>query len=268
MPDRNFLRQLAADTIKIAENGYYIIGNRKIVLSIEDRNHYYENFNFLPRELKGNTIFENTKYLIKNESVIKTIHSFKKNGLSLGVLNFASAYHPGGGFINGAMAQEEVLTYCSDLYRTLTSDISSQYYEKNKNAKSTTYTDGIVITNNLFFRDENYNLILAPTACTVLTCPAVNMNNVYKAGISVNTAKRIMKNRMRNVLYMFAYSGCMDIILGAWGCGVFKNNAEDIARNWKELLIDENLQKYFNSVTFTVLDKTGNNISPFYKYFE
>ena len=77
-----------------------------------------------------------------------------------------------------------------------------------------------------------------------------------------------MKNRMRNVLYMFAYSGCTDIILGAWGCGVFKNNAEDIARNWKELLIDENLQKYFNSVTFTVLDKTGNNISPFYKYFE
>ena len=35
MPDRNFLKQLAADTIKIAENGYYIIGNRKIVLSIE-----------------------------------------------------------------------------------------------------------------------------------------------------------------------------------------------------------------------------------------
>ena len=37
-------------------------------------------------------------------------------GLCVGVLNFASAKNPGGGFLNGSMAQEESLAIASAMY--------------------------------------------------------------------------------------------------------------------------------------------------------
>ena len=55
------------------------------------------------------------------------------------LLNFASARNVGGGFINGAKAQEEDLCRCSALYPCLES--CTDYYETNRNQSSMLYTD-------------------------------------------------------------------------------------------------------------------------------
>ena len=49
---------------------------------------------------------------------------------NLVLLNFASARNPGGGFINGAKAQEEDLARCSALYACLYPQM--EYYETNR----------------------------------------------------------------------------------------------------------------------------------------
>ena len=67
-------------------------------------------------------------------------------------------------------------------------------------------------------------------------------------------ANNIMKSRMRKILNCFIVSDCTDIILGAFGCGVFGNSAEKIAIFWKELLYDEGYIYYFNNICFSVLD--------------
>lgn len=268
MANRDYFKDLAQETLAIVADKKYNFGNRIVSLFVPTRNIYHRNFQISTSILENKQTYKETRYSIKNESVIKTIHELRNYELSLGVLNFASAYHPGGGFLNGAIAQEEVLAYCSNLYDTLSSGHATLYYKNNKEATSNTYTDGLVITNNIFFRDENYNLVFSPSTCTVITCPAVNMNNVLRAKDNMSDAKRIMKNRMKKVLYAFIDAGCTNLVLGAWGCGVFKNDPEDIASAWYELLVNEGLQKYFESITFTILDsKEEKNIKPFKKYF-
>lgn len=172
---------------------------------------------------------------------------------SIGILNFASAHSPGGGFLNGSVAQEECLCYCSELY---SQQLNQEYYEINKE-KNKYYTDTMIISQTNFFKDSKYKFLNHPINVFVITCPAVNMR------IAGNTqeAKEKMKDRMQKILEMFILAGKKNIVLGAYGCGVFKNDPIDIANNWKTLLYNKGYVKYFDSVTFSIL---GNkNYEPF-----
>ena len=46
----------------------------------------------------------------------------------IGVLNFASAIKPGGGFMNGAQAQEESIARSSTLHPTLCTHVAQEFY--------------------------------------------------------------------------------------------------------------------------------------------
>jgi uncharacterized protein (TIGR02452 family) len=58
------------------------------------------------------------------------------------VLNFASARNVGGGFLNGARAQEEDLARSCGLFRCL--ETQPEYYEVNRRTASLLYTDHII----------------------------------------------------------------------------------------------------------------------------
>ena len=58
------------------------------------------------------------------------------------VLNFASGRSVGGGFLNGARAQEEDTCRCSGLYRAL--ETTPGCYTANRNHRDTGYTDHVI----------------------------------------------------------------------------------------------------------------------------
>lgn len=185
------------------------------------------------------------------DAIIRLIKEFPED--SIGILNFASAHSPGGGFLNGSVAQEECLCYCSELY---SQQLDQEYYEINKK-KNKYYEDAMIVSQTNFFKNSKYQVLDHPINVFVITCPAVNMR------IAGNTpvAKEIMKNRMRKILELFILAGKKNIILGAYGCGVFKNDPIDIANNWRTLLYEEGYIKYFENITFSIL---GNkNYEPF-----
>jgi len=76
-----------------------------------------------------------------------------------------------------------------------------------------------------------------------------------------------MEKRMRYILNVFADKGDRTIILGAFGCGVFKNDANDVASIFYKLLKDEHLDNNFERIVFAVYDPKGQQYNVFKQHF-
>jgi len=268
-------KELAQETLKIQQKGYYETSGNTV--DIAERQRHSEQNSFLLTPEEGAYLVDCQKpleigtfavYSIARQSVIQAILEMNQRGFHPAALNFASAKNPGGGFLNGAIAQEEALAASSGLYRSLIRH--ETYYSANRAFRKMKYTDHAIYSPDVvFFRDSEFTLLPVPVTASVLTLPAVNMGQVIQKGEDINDAKIAMKNRMRLALAIFAKQQNRHLILGAYGCGVFRNDPIDVARWWKELLEDECYGRFFEQIVFAILgnSKASNNISAFENIF-
>lgn len=251
---------IARETLEILKRGSYELEGETTDISKAHQCSVEHSVLVTPEEGKkilsryeGGGAFGVLEYRTENCSAVDAILKLAGEGKAeIGVLNFASAKNPGGGFINGAMAQEESLAASSGLYETLTAH--REYYENNRICPSMMYTDhGIYSPDVVFFRNGKFSLLKEPVTASVLTLPAVNMGQVKRKGEDVMKAEGVMKQRMKLALALFAEKKDRNLILGAYGCGVFRNDPKKIALWWKELL-SGGFAGCFDSVFFAVLD--------------
>lgn len=181
----------------------------------------------------------------------------------VGILNFASAKNPGGGFLSGSQAQEESIARASDLYPTLMTPAAQQFYKLHRAAPmdgfyshSMIYSPGVTL-----FRDDNGSWA-EPLLIDVVTSPAVNAGLVRRNlqdqfGPEETEGKiaEAMRERMARILYLFEKEGVKNIVLGSFGTGVFKNKVDMVARSWAEHLQspDARFHKSFDRVVFAIL---------------
>ncbi|MCP3104686.1 TIGR02452 family protein [Myxococcus sp. K15C18031901] len=182
-------------------------------------------------------------------------------------LNFASAKNPGGGFLGGAKAQEEDLARCSALYTCLLSQPG--YYEANRWEHSALYTDHVIYSPDVpFFRDESLALLEQPFHVSLVTAPAPNAGVVQREGGRGRDAlPGVLRARARKVLQVMAHQGHTTLVLGAWGCGVFRNDPTEVARAFARAL--ESLPGAFERVVFAVYERGGDgpNLRAFREFF-
>ena len=84
-------------------------------------------------------------------------------------------------------------------------------------------------------------------------------------------AEQTMLSRIDKILSVFVMHKVDNLILGAWGCGVFQNNPEDVARYFAHYLKEGGKYiNYFQTIVFAVFDKSINqeNMTAFSKVFE
>jgi uncharacterized protein (TIGR02452 family) len=181
---------------------------------------------------------------------------------AIGILNFASAITPGGGFLNGAQAQEESIARSSTLYRTLTINAAQQFYRlHNDDPSNSFYTHSIIYSPKVeVFRDDDGEWI-EPISVDVVTCAAVNAQEVFKSreGLQMGRAmesrvKSVMEDRMARILCLFEERGIRNIVLGSFGTGVFGNDVGVVAQIWANLLSapDARFNKSFDRVMFAI----------------
>ncbi|MFN7972413.1 MAG: TIGR02452 family protein [Acidobacteriota bacterium] len=174
---------------------------------------------------------------------------------SVAALNFASAKNPGGGFLGGAKAQEEDLARCSALYSCQIT--VPRYYAKNRACGSPLYTDHVIYSPSVpFFRDERLELLEEPFACSIVTAPAPN------AGVALRGSPRArpgvtaaLARRAAMVLAVFADRGERRLVLGAWGCGVFRNDPVEVATVFATLLASPAYACAFDLAVFAIYDR-------------
>jgi uncharacterized protein (TIGR02452 family) len=180
-----------------------------------------------------------------------------------GILNFASATKPGGGFKNGAEAQEESIARSSTLYPALKTDEAQQFYKlhtrENAENAAAYYSHSMIYSPNIrIFRDDDGNWTY-PLLVDVLSCAAVNAGEVRKGNGVVTSGQEVgiekeMSERMGRILYLFERRGVRNIILGTFGTGVFRNNVATVARIWAHLLLlpEARFKDSFDRVIFAI----------------
>ena len=255
--------ELAQDTLRIIENGNYrnnlgetvsikgeiesAVKNSKLFRT-ED---FPENF-----ELKKNEF--PARFELTDETTLEAAKRICKENEHENpfVLNFASAKNPGGGFLRGTIAQEESLAYASALYSCLTPH--SAMYEYNRRNVSALYSDWMIYSPRVpVFRNDDGSLVQKPYLVTFLTSPAVNAGVVRQTEPQkVYLIEPVNRTRAREFLWIANREGHQTLILGAWGCGVFQNDPEEIAKMFKDLLKDE-FKNCFARVIMAIYDRSS-----------
>jgi uncharacterized protein (TIGR02452 family) len=215
---------------------------------------------------------EQTEFELANETTLQGSTRLVESGnyQHIGVLNFASAKNPGGGFLGGAKAQEESLARSSGLYPSLRR--CPDYYAFHRQLKTSLYSDWMIFSPHCpILRTDRGEWLEAPFVVSFITSPAPNAGAV-RANEHHNLPKipAAFRERISKLLALALSHECDALILGAWGCGAFRNDPQVVAPIfWEHLGTAGQYWGRFKKVQFSVLDtsKTQNIYNVFAKYF-
>ena len=186
------------------------------------------------------------------------------------VLNFANPVNSGGGVYRGARAQEEDLCRRSSLLRSLENSSAEGYYRYNRNLRTYMGSDAMIFSPEVeVFRDEEYALMEETAVVAVVTCAAPLVSYGLE-GMSESEYEDMFYTRIVRLLKCAAYLGYEDLVLGAWGCGAFGNDAALVSDLFSRALEnlhfgDRKAQGLFHSVVFAV--RSRNRMSYNYQEF-
>lgn len=176
------------------------------------------------------------------------------------VLNFMSGWTPGGGVTKGARAQEEDLCRRSSLYLSLTSKEGSQLYEYNHANAPYVGSNYMLLSPNVEIIKTSQGEYIEPSMkCAVLSAAAPFLASRFGFHISDDELEQVLQSRIRSILQVAAKYGYRRLILGAWGCGAYHNDPEQVSRIFHDELIK--MTGYFDDVEFAVCGKPANYIT-------
>ena len=212
--------------------------------------------------------------LVEEDTTFHCAQQLVAENKKTAVLNFANAYHPGGGIKNGAMAQEECLCRSSNLYEALTIPyLIRHYYKWNEKNTGDMASDRIIYSPDVtvFKSDDTYPENLDTWfQVDVITCAAPYFDKSKKKPVTLDKLADVFENRIRNILEVAIANQVDHLVLGAFGCGAFHNPPELVASIFHKLLIEQGYGAYFEKVVFAI-KKSGAvcpNLDAFRRVFE
>ena len=252
-----------AENIKIFNDTLDRINDDKILResiqkSVMDSKVYIERYERLKKPENAEKIGPANVKVTKNSS-FNAARCYSGN---IAVLNFASASNPGGGVTKGSNAQEECLCRCSTLYPVLADNrFFISFYTEHRNTGNALHNDDIIYSPNIYIiKSDNYSTLYRPFKVNVITCAAPNLRetpaNAYnheigeKPDITDDELLKLHEKRARAIFNAALENGNETIILGAFGCGAFRNNPEVVAQAYKNVLPE--YVDYFKNIEFAV----------------
>lgn len=172
------------------------------------------------------------------------------------VLNFANPHFPGGGVKSGAVAQEESLCRSSNLYPCLSaSGVGEAFYQYHREKTDYFFSDRVLYTKDVtVFKDDALVPALMPQEqwfrVDVITCAAPYL--AKRKYTNRAALKEIFVSRIRNILETAIDNEVHVLILGAFGCGAFRNPPEVVAEAFRDVLVEVRYRRAFRRIVFAI----------------
>ena len=198
---------------------------------------------------------EKAKVVVSWKRSLEAAEVYAKQDKKVCVLNFASATNPGGGVVNGSSAQEECICRCTTLYPCLNTDAMwNAFYKPHRNAANPLYNNDCIYTPDVcvFKSDTSFPDVLQKDEwwnVNILTCAAPNLrerpSNAMNphagdkaAKITPTELEKLLNKRVRRIFEIAVANGNEVLILGAFGCGAFRNPPEIVAKVFNSVMQD------------------------------
>lgn len=259
--------RIIRETLKAFDEGSYESAHGSVMTKLQGDD-LYEAEVFLPediehlkeREIRITPLTSACVYRTKN------IDSFQKARELIDedpkqkvlVLNLANPVNPGGGVRRGAHAQEEDLCRKSSLLLNLEGPKARPYYDYNRSLHTNMGSDAIIISDRIeVIRGPHDRLLDESWLVSVMTCAAPYLRYGLE-GMSEEQYYEMLVRRIRGMIRVAAYKGYTRLVLGAFGCGAFRNDAKTVAKAFDQVFGSfsfhgYNMDQLFESVDFAVL---------------
>jgi uncharacterized protein (TIGR02452 family) len=209
-----------------------------------------------------------TKYVCSGKRSFEAAKDYK--GKKIAVLNFANNHSIGGSPFS-AGAQEESLCRCSTLLPCLEA-MNEPFYQKHicqfaskeinyMGNDDLIYTPDVVVFKTDERTDPIYPKMMDPSEwykVDVITSAAPQLRKVRTLPANYND---VIFSRIKKILDVAAKEHAEVLILGAWGCGAFKNDINVVSDTFYSLLKNYN----FEVVEFALSDPAYVTNTPFNK---
>ena len=197
-------------------------------------------------------------------------------GLNVCILNLASRTSPCGGYHKGTSAQEECLSQMSTLSQSLYQFGSPKY----KHIRES----GLELVPGVYPMDINFGGVYSPCVtffrhnadsyyalrderfdCAVVTVASLsnreknsftNDERFYfdSEGYLTEEGKAIETNKIRTVFRIALENGHDSMVLGAFGCGVFRLHSEEVAGLFRDVLNEPEFKNRFEKLVFAIYE--------------
>lgn len=185
------------------------------------------------------------------------------------ILNMANPQSAGGGWMHGALAQEEALCYRTSLSATL----KYNYYPLPE--EGGIYSSRVLVLREsmkdghalMDLREPKYLPVVSVISVAAICNPSTVTGTYGSPRYARGNDIKLMEEKMRVILRIAADNGHRQIVLGAFGCGAFGNPKEEVASLWKAVLSESEFAGgWWQDVVFAVLDTDGRgNFQTFYQ---
>jgi len=245
---------MATETMAIIEaGGYRSAGGRDVRIAADVSAAVAGTRLYLPAQELPVPAPRGSGALVTEVTNETSLAAARRLGAGVACLVFASAKNPGGGFLSGAQAQEESIARASALYPGQLA--AREFYDFHRRQGDLRYSDRVIYTPGVpVFRADDGALLDEPYLVSFLTAAAPNLGAIMtNQRPAADSVPEVLAARAARVLAVAAAHGHRKLVLGAWGCGVFRNDPALVAAACAAQLT--RFQNYFDHVIFAVLDR-------------
>ena len=251
------------NTIDIVNKGRYVTENGTYYSFPDDsdmmcKTVFYEREICLPEAVQG---CEQTIVEVQNIDCLYAGAQLKEQGYNPAVLNMASRRNPGGGVVTGAGAQEETLFRRTNLFRSLYqfAPFAGMYGIKTSHHQYPLDRNfgGVYTPEAIYFREseqKGYALLDNPVSLSFITVAGMNRPDLTAEGMIADHHVEPIKNKIRTIFRIGLSHGHDSLVLGALGCGAFRNPPRHVARLFHEVMDEPEFKDRYRRIIFAILD--------------